>query len=126
MSWKETCRVDERERFVKRYEETGAMSALCREFGISRKTGYKWAGRYFELGAAGLVDRPHRPHSSPTAIDPGLADALVGARKRYPFWGPRKLRAFLVTHNPEIELPAPSTIGEIFRRHGLLDRKSVV
>jgi transposase InsO family protein len=120
MSWKETCRVNERERFVKLYEETGAMSALCREFGISRKTGYKWAGRYFELGAAGLADCSRRPHSSPTAIDPDLAGALVGARKRYPFWGPRKLRAFLVKHNPQIEMPAASTIGEIFRRHGLL------
>ena len=120
MSWKETCRVNERERFVKRYEETGAMSALCREFGISRKTGYKWAGRYCELGAAGLADRSRRPHASPTAIAPDLADALVRARKRYPFWGPRKLRPFLVEHNPLIELPAPSTIGEIFRRHGLL------
>ena len=109
MSWKETCRVNERERFVKRYEETGAMSALCREFGISRKTGYKWAGRYCELGAAGLADRSRRPHASPTAIAPDLADALVRARKRYPFWGPRKLRPFLVEHNPLIELPAPST-----------------
>jgi hypothetical protein len=89
------------------------MSALCREFGISRKTGYKWAGRYFELGAAGLADLSRRPHSSPTAIDPNLADARVGARKRYPFWGPRKLRAFLVKHHPEIEMPAPSSIGEI-------------
>lgn len=96
------------------------MSALCREFGISRKTGYKWAGRYFELGAAGLADGSRRPHSSPTAIDPDLAGALVGARKRYPFFGPRKLRAFLVKHNPQIEMPAASTIGEILRRHGLL------
>jgi transposase-like protein len=89
MSWKETCRVNERERFVKRYEETGAMSALCREFGSSRKTGYKWAGPYFELGTAGLADHSRRPPSSPSAIDADLADALVLARKRYPFWGPR-------------------------------------
>jgi transposase-like protein len=60
MSWKETGRVNERERFVKRYEETGAVSALCREFGISRKTGYKWAGRYFELGVADLADLSRR------------------------------------------------------------------
>jgi transposase-like protein len=79
MSWKETCRMNERERLVKRYEETGAMSALCREFGISRKTGYKWARRYFELGAPGLADRSRRPHSSPTAIDPEMAEALVRA-----------------------------------------------
>ena len=56
--------MNERERFVKLYEETGAMDALCREFGISRRTGYKWADRSVELGA------------------PGLAEALVGSRKR--------------------------------------------
>jgi hypothetical protein len=49
--------VSERERLATRYEETGAMSAPCREFGIGRKTGYEWFGRYFELGAAGLADR---------------------------------------------------------------------
>ena len=120
MAWKETCRVDEREKFVKAYLDTGAMSALCREFGISRKTGYKWAGRYFDKGAEGLEDLSRRPLSSPTAVEQWMIDGLVRARKEYPFFGPRKLRAFLVKRNPGLELPAPSTIGEILRRHGLV------
>jgi transposase InsO family protein/transposase-like protein len=120
MPWKETCRMDERERFVKAYLETGAMSALCREFGISRKSGYKWTRRYWACGEQGLVDRSRRPQSSPTAVEEWLVDGLVRARKEYPFFGPRKLHALLVARNPGIELPAPSTIGEILRRHGLV------
>src|SRR4051794_34175275 len=120
MSWKETCRMDERERFVKLWLETGAMSGLCREFGISRKTGYKWARRYCADDARSLEDRSRRPHSSPTAIDDQLAEALLLARRNYPFWGPRKLRSFLMTGNPGVRFPAPSTIGELFKRHGLV------
>ena len=120
MPWKETCRVDERERFAKMYLETGAMSALCREFGISRKAGYKWVGRYCDEGTDGLVDRSRKPLSSPTAVEEWMIDGLVRARKLYPFFGPRKLRAVIVARNPGVEIPAPSTIGEILRKHGLV------
>src|SRR6185503_19512326 len=120
MPWKETCRVDERERFVRLYRETGAMSALCREFGISRKSGYKWVQRFTVDGAAGLAVRSRRPHSSPSVVDQQLAAFLLRARREYPFWGPRKLRAFLAARNPGVHLPAASTIGELFKRNGLV------
>jgi transposase InsO family protein len=105
---------------VKLYRETGAMSALCREFGISRKCGYKWAGRYYSDGVDGLRDRSRRPKSSPTAVEEAMAEFLLQARRTYPFWGPRKLRAFLVERNPHATFPAPSTIGSLFKRHGLV------
>ena len=115
MSWKETCRVNERERFVKRYEETGAMTALCREFGISRKTGYKWLERFYGDGGdeEALRDRSRRPHSHPKAVPTWLEEAIVQARRQRPHWGPKKLRAVLVHRNPGAELPAVSTPGRL-------------
>src|SRR5688500_15965833 len=99
MPWKETCRMDERERFVRAYWETGAMSALCREFGISRKNGYKWVRRFDAHGCDGLIDRSRRPHSSPTAVDDAMVALLLRAKKFYKFFGPRKLRTVLVGLN---------------------------
>jgi len=99
-------------------KEEWSMSDLCRRFGVSRKTGYKWVDRY--LTGCELEDRSRRPHRSPRAVDPWLEDALVAARKQRPRWGPKKLRAVLARENPEVELPAVSTLALIFKRNGLV------
>src|SRR3990172_5550760 len=101
MSWKETCRMDERERFVKRYEETGAMSALCHEFGISSKTGYKWLHRFEVEGAEGLADRGRAPLHCEHRMADAVLEALLEVRRRHPTWGPRKLLAWLEARKPK-------------------------
>lgn len=120
MPWKETCVMDERLQFIAVYLKGELpMSALCEQFGISRKTGYKWVERYQADPSAGLMDRSRAPHSSPWAIPDEIAGMLVGLRRRRPFWGPRKLRAVLERDYPALNWPAASTIGDLLRREGL-------
>src|SRR5215212_3733278 len=96
MPWSEITAMDERLQFVadaRRGSEE--MSELCRRYGVSRKTGYKWLARYEREGAAGLGERSHRPHTCPHATDPDALDALCALRHRHPTWGPKKLLAIL-------------------------------
>lgn len=122
MPWKETCPVEQRKKFIDAYlTEEFTVVELCRRFGISRKTGYKWIRRFME--GCELEDRSSRPLRSPRAVPEWLEDAIVRARKQRPTWGPRKLRAVLLRKNPEAELPSASTIALIFRRNGLIRPK---
>jgi transposase InsO family protein len=98
---------------------------LCRRFGVSRKTGYKWLERYQADGEAGLANRTRRPHRSPTRTDTAVERAVVAIRTVHPRWGGRKIRHFLPNgggHDlaPDA-VPAASTISDILRRHGLLE-----
>jgi putative transposase len=119
--WKETCAMDERMRFVVYYlEHEWPMAALCREFGISRKTGYKWIRRYVEEPAEGVREHSRVPHEHPHAVTSGMASAVVAARVAHPCWGPRKLRVWLSRQDSSVVWPAASTIGQILKRHGLV------
>ncbi len=85
MPWKECSSVSEREEFVKLVAlESSNVSVLCRRFGISRKTGYKWFGRYESAGRAALCDRSRRPHASPGKTCEALEAAVLSVRTRHP------------------------------------------
>lgn len=113
--------MDERMKFIVYYlEHEWPMAALCREFGISRKTGYKWVGRYLEQQQSGLQDRSRAPRSHPQAVSNAIEEAVVAARTAHPTWGPRKLRAWLQRRDSQVGWPAASTIGAILKRHGLV------
>ena len=121
MTWKASDAMSERVKFIgllKSGQRT--FSGLCREFGISRPTGYKWAERFDEEGLEGLKERSRAPEHSPQRASQEVEDVLVAARKRHPSWGPRKLRAWLEDQDGTPELPAPSTIGDILSRKGLV------
>ena len=120
MGWMETCAVDERMRFVmmvERQEET--FAAVCRRFGVSRRTGYKWFARHQALGVEGLVDRSRAPLNHPQTVSAAIAERCLMTRRKHPTWGPVKVRAWLERHAPAIAWPAASTIGELFDREGL-------
>ncbi|MBZ9884927.1 integrase core domain-containing protein [Mesorhizobium sp. CA10] len=124
MVWRETGIMDERLRFVVEClsgEET--MTQLCAAFDISRKTGYKWLGRYREHGPEGLHDLPRAPlnHGRATAFD--LVERIVAAKEAHPLWGPKKIMARLRRSDPSCGWPAVSTAGEILKRHGLVGRR---
>src|SRR5918996_2053202 len=120
MPWQETCVMDQRLGFiVARREGEESMAALCRHFGISRKTGHKWWARYCSEGASGLEDRPRAPHSNPRALADDVVAALLAVRQRHPSWGPRKAKAWLEDREPGRIWPAASTIGGLFDRAGL-------
>lgn len=120
MPWKETCAMDERKDFVRTVlRREASVSELCRAWGISRKTGYKWLERYEEEGRAGLADRSHAPLNSPHRLDEAVIEGIVELRGRHPSWGPRKLRAWLMEYRPSLLWPAASTIGELLHARGL-------
>ena len=120
MGWMETCAMDERMRFVlamERQEE--AMAALCRRFGVSRKSGYKWLERYRAEGVAGLGDRSRAPHHHRREVSRDVAERCLAVRQAHPTWGPVKVRAFLQRRAPGVAWPAASTLGALFDREGL-------
>ena len=96
------------------------MRELCRRFGISPTTGYKWLGRFRVGGEAGLADLLRRPHHSPGRTGPEIEEMLLKVRDAHPAWGRRKLRAWLSARGHEL-LPSPSTITAILRRHDRID-----
>jgi len=122
MPWKETCRMEERARFVHAFEaeEEPTLSEVCRRFGVSRKTGYKWLERYRRGGLLGLADLPSVARRQPRRLSAELEDVVVELRKERSRWGPKKLRAVLAARQPEVEWPATSTIGEVLKRRGLI------
>ena len=102
MGWTETCAVDERMRFVMAVENREeAFAAVCRRFGVSRKTGYKWLGRYEEAGVEGLADHSRAPLTHPHAITETIAERCLAVRRAHPTWGPVKVRAWLERHAPQ-------------------------
>lgn len=120
MPWQETCAVDERMHFIVAHQGGElSMAELCRAFGISRKTGYKWLGRYHASGMEGLNDRARAPQHHPQAVAAAVEERIVAARHTHPTWGPRKLVAWLHRQHPTLPLPAASTVGALLHRAGL-------
>jgi putative transposase len=126
MPWDETTRMSQRLRFISELESCQyTMTELCERHGISRKTGYKWAQRFVEEGPGGLEDRPHTAKSFRHQVNPEKVESLLELRRRFPRWGPRKLRAWLERHQPEEgPWPAASTIGDLLKRQGLVTPRS--
>jgi len=110
-----------RQKFVERWKRDDVpFSRLCEAYGISRKTGYKWVGRYDREGVVGLADRSRAPLTSPLAIDEEIRGVLVQLRRKHPFWGPRKILNWLEGNRPDIPRPAASTVGDLFKKRGLV------
>lgn len=122
MPWTQTDPMTERFKFILAADEgLFSMTELCRRFGISRKTGYKWLSRYRTGGLDGLGDRSRAPLTCPHQTASAVADRVVATRRAHPTWGPRKLRAYLTRRHPAVPFPAPSTIGDLLKREGLID-----
>ena len=124
MPWKEVSPMEERLRFVSlagsgRFE----IGKLCSEFGISRKSGYKWLERYREHGSAGLKDRSRAPLRIPGRTDREIEVLIVSERRRHPTWGPKKIAVVLERKHGVERIPATSTIGEILKRNGLIEAR---
>ncbi len=126
MGWKETCAVDERMRFVMTVEKgEEPFAAVCRQFGVSRKVGYKWLGRYRQDGVEGLLDCSRAPRHHPQAMAEEIIERCLAARRMHPTWGPLKVRAWLDRQAPAIDWPAASTIGALFDREGLTVKRKL-
>jgi putative transposase len=115
--------MDERLRFVARLLEGEKMAVLCREFGISRKTGYKIYNRYKDYGLRGLEDRARSPYRHPNKLPFQVETAILRLKREHPSWGAPKIREKLIKLYPVIRPPAISTIHATLDRHGLVTRR---
>lgn len=120
MPWKESVKMDERVKFVSRCLDGEKMTDLCREFGVSRKTGYKIYNRYVANGLAGLSDESRKPKKLANLTDSGVASLILKYKREKPTWGAPKLRELFLRKHQNIKAPAISTI------HALLDRSGLV
>lgn len=117
MPWEEVTVMAQRMEFIEQaLREQGNVRALCREFGITPRTGYKWLKRYRELGESGLYDRSRRPRQSPRKSSPSTEEAVLKERQAHPSWGGRKIHWKLL-HKGVQPTPSASTITAILRRH---------
>lgn len=123
MPWKECRPMDERLKFIARLLEGEKMAPLCREFGISRVTGYKIFERYKECGLDGLNDRSRRPYRHANRLPFQIERTILGLKKEYSNWGAPKIRDKLVRDYPMVKPPAISTIHAVLDRHGLVKGK---
>ena len=96
MIWKENNMMDERLKFVGRLLEGEQMSSLCREFGITRRTGYKIYNRYKACGLEGLSDRSRRPYRHANQLPYQVERAILGIKHEYSSWGAPKIREKLM------------------------------
>lgn len=123
MPWKESSVMEERLRFVARLLDGEGMSDVCREFGISRKTGYKIYDRYKEDGLDALADRSRRPVRYANQLPVQIERLIVECKRGKPHWGARKIREMLVRKLAgDIRIPAKSTVHAVLDRHGLVAR----
>src|ERR1700689_5060587 len=123
MSWRKCSVMEERMRFVIRLKDGESMASLCREFNISRKTGYKIFERYEQCGLEGLSDRARRPFRYANQLPEQVEAAIVAARREKPTWGARKIRERLLRRLAHaVKVPACSPIHAVLDRHGLVSR----
>jgi len=123
MPWKECKPMDERIRFIARLLEGEKMAPLCREFGISRVTGYKIFKRYKDCGLDALYNRSRAPYRQANKLPYQAERMILGIKKAHPSWGAPKIRDKLIRQFPMIKPPAISTIRAMLDRHGLVKRK---
>jgi transposase InsO family protein len=123
MPWKESSVMEERLRFVARLLDGEGMSEVCREFGISRKTGYKIFSRYKDQGLEALCDRSRRPVRYANQLPHQVEQLIVDLKRGKPHWGARKIRELLVRRLAgDVRIPANSTVHAVLDRYDLVKR----
>lgn len=115
--------MDERLRFIARLLEGEKMASLCREFGISRVTGYKIYDRYRDCGLDGLNDRSRRPYRQANRLPFQIERCILGIKREHPSWGAPKVRDKLIRQFPMVKPPAVSTVHAVLDRNGLVTRR---
>lgn len=121
MPWQGMSPVDLRRQFISEYlSGLFSMTELAEQYGVSRKTGYKWVARYETNGSVALLDQSRRPQHSPRATSTALVEALLAVRHRHPRWGAKKLLAIVKRREPTPPWPSRSTVCDILARHDLI------
>ena len=122
MPWEESTVQEKRCQFILAYQgdDDETLTIVCHQFGISRKTSYKWLVRYAAGGMEGLRDRSRAPQTHPNAVTAAVEVAVIAKKIAHMRWGPKKVRACLRRDDSSVPWPSASTVGEILKRHGLV------
>jgi transposase InsO family protein len=125
MPFRETSRLEERIAMLGDYD-TGVfeVSELCREYAVSRPTFYAWLARRAAAEADWFLDRSHAPHGCPHRTPAAVCAAVLEIKRRFPRFGPKKVRARLAREQPGLACPAASTVGDILKRAGLVEARA--
>lgn len=122
MPWKETQKMDQRKEFVLRAVNSPNFRELCRQYGISPKTGYKWRDRFIEQGMAGLLEHSRRPRGHADQLTEEVICEIVRLKHQHPRWGPRKIQAVYGRQHPGL-VPSESSFKRVLRRAGLTEQR---
>jgi len=118
MPWKETQKMDQRIEFGLRALRSPNFRELCREYGISPKTGYKWRQRLIEEGLSGMEERSRRPQGHADELKESIVCEIVRLKQAHPHWGPRKIQA-LYGRKHGVPVPSESSFKRVLERAGL-------
>lgn len=101
------------------------FKTLCERYEISRPTGYALINRYLTEGEGAVQQKSRAPHQIPHKTPAHIESILINLKHRFPYWGPRKIRDYLLIQNEKADWPVSSTIGEIFKKHGLVKKRKL-
>lgn len=123
MPWKETKKMNQKIQFAQEALHTSNFLALCKEYGISRKTGYKWRDRYEAHGASGMHDQSRRPHSHSSTLSEDVICEIILLKNAHSKWGPAKIRELYRRKHPRKDLPSESTFKRVLEKAGLTAKR---
>jgi len=124
MPWREQKIMDQREEFVlKVLSENVSFKQLCQEYGITRKTGYKWKKRFLDEGKPGLFDQSRRPKNSPNTLTEDSVIKIIQLRHHHPSWGAKKIATIIAQSTLANEAPSVSSVYRVLDKANLLKRK---
>lgn len=122
MPWKEAYVMDLRSDFVQRALRAELpFAALCREYGISTKTGYKWKERFLANGRAGLADQSRRPKTAPTLVSEDICCEVIRLKGKHEMWGPKKIHDLYLRGNHRLPTVSLSTVKRVLGKAGLTE-----
>lgn len=120
MTWRISKVEEQRKEFINAFLDNKlSMTAICNDFGISRKTGYKWIHRFEREGEKGLIDRSKAPNIQNQKTKEEIVNQIIETKQRYDKWGPKKISAYLEQKETSVNWPSATTIGNILEKHGL-------
>src|SRR5258705_4119736 len=121
MPWKKSEPMEQRVEFVLRALRAENFRALCLEYGISAKTGYKWQERFLRFGMGGMEEESRRPHSHAEQLGEAEVCAIVSLKVAHPRWGPRKIRELYLRQHGEVA--SESSFKRVLERAGLSQKR---
>jgi transposase InsO family protein len=121
MPWKKNEPMEQRVEFVLRALRAENFRALCQEYGISAKTGYKWQERFLRLGIGGMEEESRRPHSHAEQLGEAEVCAIVSLKVAHPRWGPRKIRELYLRQHGKVA--SESSFKRVLERAGLTEKR---